>query len=79
MTLLGDWQMRRLGRLLWLLLAWAAGLAIMPAPAAAHEGGGFHPEKLWDLLRMGLLVAVVVVSLVGVLWLYERKRSHPRR
>lgn len=78
MTLLppGKW---RLKLLMWLLLAWAAGLAITPTTAEAHEGGGFHPEKLWALLRTGLLVAAVVAAFLGVAWFYERRRVPPKR
>lgn len=60
-----------------LSLALALGLLAIPVPVYAHEGGGFHPERLWALLRTTLLVAVVGSALLGVLWLYQRQRSRP--
>lgn len=59
---------RRPWRSLVLALIWL----IVPEAALAHPGTGFHPEALWALLRTGLLVAVGVSVLLGVLWVYER-------
>lgn len=58
-----------------LTLALMVGLSLTPGAVEAHEGTGFHPEALWNLLRTGLLVAGAIALLVGVLWAYERTRS----
>lgn len=56
-------------------LALMVGLLLTPGAVEAHDGAGFHPEALWDLLRTGLLVAGAIAFLMGVLWVYERTRS----
>lgn len=65
----------------WLIGLIAGALAVVatPAIANAHEGEGFHPERLWALLKMALLVAAIIAAALGALWYYERQKSRRRK
>ena len=64
--------------LMWLIV-WVLALVATPATAYAHEGQeGFHPERLWALLRMALLVAAIISGAIGALWYYERRKSRQK-
>lgn len=62
-------------RVPWLALALVSGGLMIPGAVQAHEGKGFHPEALWNLLQTGFLVGVGVSALIGALWVYERWKS----
>ncbi|MBI2304364.1 MAG: hypothetical protein HYU86_06415 [Chloroflexi bacterium] len=56
-------------------LALMVGLLLTPGAVEAHDGAGFHPEALGDLLRTVLLAAAAIALSMGVLWFYERMKS----
>lgn len=64
-----------LSRALYIALVSSAGWLTFTFQVQAHTGEGFHPEKLWALLRTTLVVILVVSVLIGALWLYGRVKS----
>lgn len=64
--------------LMWLIV-WFLALLANPAIAYAHEGQGFHPERLWALLKTTLLVAAIISASIGALWYYQRRKSRQRK
>ncbi|MBI4286831.1 MAG: hypothetical protein HY671_00180 [Chloroflexi bacterium] len=67
--------MQLISRGLYIALVFSAGWLTFTPQVQAHTGEGFHPEKLWALLRTTLVVVLAASALIGALWLYGRAKS----